>query len=192
MISVDSNWTLFLDRDGVINERLPGDYVSDWEQFQFYPGNLEALAFLASIFSRIIVVTNQQGIGKGLMREDQLNSIHAQMKLQITDAGGRIDGIYACPDLKSKPNNCRKPAPAMAWQAQQDFPEIDFQKSIMVGDSLSDIAFGNILGMQTVLITSKTDELDAINLAIQQRKIQVNYSCKSLKEFKGMVEIWND
>lgn len=174
--------TLFLDRDGVINERLPGDYVAHWSVFQFTPRALEALAFFAIHFRHIIVVTNQQGIGKGKMSEAQLAEIHQKMLAEIQAAGGRIDAVYHCPDLSSVSNNCRKPAPAMAWQAQEDFPTINFQQSIMVGDSVSDIEFGQNLGMHTVLITGKEDELAKLEHALSNG-LRIDQRRTSLWEF---------
>ncbi len=144
---------LFLDRDGVINKRLDNDYVKLWESFHFLPGVLRALKLLKNHFDRIIVVTNQQGIGKGLMTEDQLELIHENMLKAIRDNGGKIDKIYYCPDLATKPNNCRKPSPYMSLQAQKDFPGLIFKNAVMVGDTQSDVAFGKNLGMKTVLIS---------------------------------------
>ncbi len=152
---IDKSWTLFLDRDGVINERLVDDYVKTWQEFEFLPGVKEALAKLAKIFGRIIIVSNQQGIGKGLMTEQDLEYIHAEMLAEIEEASGRLDAIYFCPELKENDPECRKPNPGMAYQAQQDFPEIDFGKSLMVGDSESDMAFGKRLGMQCVFIGAR-------------------------------------
>lgn len=153
-----SKHTLFLDRDGVINERLPGAYVSDWADFHFLAGVLDAMTIFTDYFARIIIVTNQQGIGKGLMTEQQLDLIHQKMEATIRQHGGQVDGIFFCPALSNDPNNCRKPAPAMALQAQTSFPEIDFSQSTMVGDSISDIRFGHNLGMRTILVDTKTDE----------------------------------
>lgn len=151
--------TLFLDRDGVINQRLPGAYVRRWEEFIFLPGVLLAIVLLKGYFDRIIVVTNQQGIGKGLMTNDDLHAVHRKMCREIEQAGGRIDAIYYCPDLKTRADNCRKPAPAMALQAQRDAPDIDFTRSVMVGDAASDMVFGRQLGMQTVLIETNGEEI---------------------------------
>jgi len=143
--------TLFLDRDGVINRHLPDDYVKNWEEFEFLPGVLDALVLLSDIFQHIVVVTNQRGVGKGLMTENDLNTIHETMLSVIQKNGGRIDKIYYCTDLENESIN-RKPNSGMANQAKKDFPGIDFEKSIMVGDSTSDIEFGNRLGMKTILI----------------------------------------
>ncbi len=150
---IDHSWTLFLDRDGVINRRRIGDYVKTWEEFEFLPGSLEAIVDFSKWFHVLVVVTNQQGIGKGLMSENDLNSIHKQMVKSIKDAGGRIDKVYHCPNLRSDHAECRKPKPGMGMQAQKDFPSIDFSKSIMVGDSISDMQFGEALGMKNIFIS---------------------------------------
>lgn len=152
--------TLFLDRDGVINRRLPGRYVQEWSEFRFLPGVPDTIARLCAHFDRVVVVTNQQGIGKGLMSAEDLHAVHHQMTAALVRAGGRIDGIYFCPDLASSQDNCRKPAPAMGLWARRDFPDIDFRHSVMVGDSLSDMVFGKELGMFTVLITTKEEAGD--------------------------------
>jgi histidinol-phosphate phosphatase family protein len=154
---VNSDWTLFLDRDGVINERLDNDYVKNWEQFIFLPGVLEALGNFSNTFSRIFIVTNQAGIEKGLMTHEDLRTIHEHMMEYIIYHGGRIDEIYYCPYKPDLDPLCRKPNPGMALQAKKDFPEINFQLSVMVGDSHSDIIFGNRLGMKTVLVGNKAD-----------------------------------
>ena len=153
---IDKSWTLFLDRDGVINRRLLDDYVKRWDEFEFLPGVKEAIAKLSRIFGRVVIVSNQQGIGKGLMTEKDLDHIHSMMVHEIEEAGGRIDAIYHCPELKEKNPECRKPKPGMALQAQKDFPEIDFEKSVMIGDSESDIEFGKRLGMLTVFTKKLT------------------------------------
>jgi len=161
-LDVDFGWTLFLDRDGVINRRLPGDYVKDLEQFAFLDGVLPALAIFQSLFHRIIIVTNQQGIGKGLMTEVQLQALHRYMLRAIRDSGGRIDAVYHCPALERDTDPCRKPQPGMARQAQADFPSIDFSRSIMVGDSISDMRFGAGLGMINVLVETKAEAMEKL------------------------------
>lgn len=145
---------LFLDRDGVINKHLPGDYVKNVEQFEFLPGVLDALVQFSAYFTQIVVVTNQQGIGKGLYTEDDLNEVHTFMLEKITEAGGRLDAVYFCPSLEIENPICRKPNVGMALQAQRDFPAIDFKQSVMIGDSMSDMQFGRNLGMFTIWISS--------------------------------------
>lgn len=155
-ITIDETWTLFLDRDGVINKNLPnGEYVTSWEEFEFLPDVKRALRYFDMIIGRIVVVTNQQGIGKELMTKDQLHEIHNTMVATIKEDGGRIDRVYYCPDLEEDESPCRKPEIGMAMWAKRDFPEIDFTKSIMVGDKISDMRFGLTLGMECFFITDK-------------------------------------
>ena len=149
----DLSWTLFLDRDGVLNKEKPGDYIRSWEEFVFEEGVLEAMRALRPIFGRIIVVTNQRGVGKGLMTERDLEEIHFRMQSWIHAQGGRIDKIYACTDLELD-SPYRKPNPGMAYAAKADFPEIELHRSVMVGNHLRDMEFGRRLGMYTVWIAS--------------------------------------
>ncbi len=146
---------LFLDRDGTINRRIVDGYVMCIEEFEFLPGALEAIFKCSDLFERIFIVTNQQGIGKEIMTHEELNEVHQYMVDEINNANGRIDQIYYCPTLAIHDPLCRKPQPGMAMQAQSDFPEVDFEDSIMIGDMPSDIEFGNRLGMETVLLCDK-------------------------------------
>jgi D-glycero-D-manno-heptose 1,7-bisphosphate phosphatase len=152
---IDPSWTLFIDRDGVINTRIFADYVKKVEDFHFETGVFEFFKFANTHFHKIIVVTNQQGVGKGLMTFSELEKIHDFMKQTIHSNDGRIDHIYAATNLKNNEFDTRKPLPFMGNKAKLDFPSIDFKKSIMIGDTNSDILFGKNLGMKTVLVTSK-------------------------------------
>lgn len=157
---VDSTWTLFLDRDGVINERNFNGYITTVEDFKFLPDVEVSIAKLTQKFNRIIVVTNQQGIGKNLMTERNLFEIHSYMSDRIYEAGGKIDKCYFAPNLRGAEDDMRKPGPAMAELAKMEFPEIEFERSVMIGDTDSDILFGKNLGMKTVKVISaeKTKE----------------------------------
>lgn len=172
-------WTLFLDRDGVINERIVGGYVRKWAEFNFLDGVLEALPILARKFDCIVVVTNQQGIAKGVMTDEDLNRIHANMLEEVTINGGRIDKIYYCSEHERDNPICRKPNIGMALEAQFDFPKIDFEYAIMVGDSVSDIEFGYRMKMKTVLIETKMD-IDIVTLKKIEDKIDYKFSSLSL------------
>jgi D-glycero-D-manno-heptose 1,7-bisphosphate phosphatase len=152
---IDASWTLFLDRDGVINQRDFSGYIQKKEQFYFEEGVLDFLKFASFHFGKIIVVTNQQGVGKGLMSLNALESIHECMISEINKAGGRIDAVYVATNLKNADNDRRKPLSVMGLEAQNTFPEIDFSKSIMIGDTDSDLKFGKKLGMITILKKSK-------------------------------------
>lgn len=153
LTAIDQTWTLFLDRDGVINEETVGEYVLNWQQFIFSKDALKAFEIFTHKFGRIFIVTNQRGVSKKLMTEEDLHLIHKEMQIEISAAGGKIDKIYYCIDLDDA---CfyRKPNPGMAVQAKEDFPEIDFRRSIMVGNKPSDMKFGRASGMFTVFVAS--------------------------------------
>ncbi len=150
---IDTSWTLFLDRDGVLNYEKKEDYIRNWAEFHFYEGVPMAIAALNHLFGRSIITTNQKGIGKGLMTAEDLQHIHYPMLQAIGNAGGKIDRIYYCPDLADDSPN-RKPQPGMAFQAKSDFPEIVLSKSIMVGNRMSDMKFGRNAGMHTVFLAT--------------------------------------
>lgn len=151
-------WTLFLDRDGVINHDKDNDYIRNTDEFKFYDDTLAALKQLAGIFPRIIIVTNQKGVGRGLMTANDLQEIHHLLLSEVQKAGGRIDKIYFCSDIDNHSPN-RKPNPGMAFQAKQDFPEIDFTRSIIVGNRLSDMEFGRNAGMYTSFVATTHPEI---------------------------------
>ena len=155
--SIDSSWTLFLDRDGVINFERNNDYVKSWDEFKFYDSSLQALPLLSTIFNKIIVTTNQKGVGRGIMTEAALQLIHQNMISEIEKVGGRIDHIFYCTDLDNASIN-RKPQPGMALQAKEKFPTIDFSKSIMVGNRTSDMEFGRNAKMHTVFLATTHPE----------------------------------
>ena len=143
--------TLFLDRDGVLNRHLPGDYVRSLAQWEWMPGILPELARWAARFRRIVLVTNQRGVGRGLMADADLSRIHAQMMADILEAGGRIDLILTCTAV-SEDDSRRKPNPGMFYEAQALFPDIDAKSSVLLGDSPSDAAFAENCGMQFILL----------------------------------------
>jgi len=160
MFEITPEWTIFLDRDGVLNREKEGDYIRHVSELQLLPGVTEALSILSARFLHVIVVTNQKGIGKGIMSEEDLAEIHSALLQRITATGGRIDHIYHCPDTAAD-SPCRKPNPGMGRQAMHDFPSIDLQRSVMVGNTLSDMQFGRALGCQTVFIESNKPKPEA-------------------------------
>jgi len=153
-LKIDKTWSLFLDRDGVINKRIVGGYVRSWDQFEFLPAVLDALKLISGNFERIIVVSNQQGVGKGLMTDKDVEAIHERMAEEIRKAGGTIDKTYYCPFLEENKSILRKPNIGMALKARKEFPGINFKRSVMVGDSFSDMIFGKRLKMKTVLLSN--------------------------------------
>jgi D-glycero-alpha-D-manno-heptose 1-phosphate guanylyltransferase len=157
---IDQSWTLFLDRDGVINKKRDNDYVKNLEELELLPGAIEAIALLSHFFGKVIIVTNQQGVGKGLMTIGDVQKIHDVIRNKVETHGGKIDAFYCAPQLKSENSPMRKPNIGMAQKAKEDFPEIDFSKSIMLGDSKSDMEFGERANMKTVLVGAKQPDIN--------------------------------
>jgi histidinol-phosphate phosphatase family protein len=142
--------------------------VKTWEAFKFYEESLLALPILAKKFKTIVITTNQKGVGKGLMSEDDLTNIHQNMVLEINKVGGRIDHIFYCTDLDNESIN-RKPQPGMVFQAKEIYPQIEFTKSIMVGNRTSDMEFGRNAGLHTVFLATTHPETSFPNPIIDYR-----------------------
>jgi len=142
--NINSSWTLFIDRDGVMNDEKHEDYIHTWEEFKFYKGVKEAFEIFNKKLGVIVIITNQRGVAKGLTKIEDLHLIHNNMQEEIEAAGGRIDNIYVCTDMESEN---RKPNPGMGLQAIKDFPEIDLSKSLMIGNTINDMKFGRNLGV---------------------------------------------
>ena len=153
-LDIDNGWTLFLDRDGVINVESLGSYITQWDDFIFHDGALEAIRLASNLFGNIIVVSNQRGVGRGIMTLNALKEINVNLRSAVAKHGGKIDKIYNCTAVSDEDRN-RKPNTGMGLQAQEDFPQIDFKRSIMVGNSIPDLEFGKRLSMHTVFITTK-------------------------------------
>ncbi|MFT4024616.1 MAG: HAD-IIIA family hydrolase [Flavihumibacter sp.] len=152
LAAINSNWTLFLDRDGVLNIEKIDDYIYHRGEFRLYENTLEALAILQPVFGHSVLVTNQRGVEKGLMTEEALLDIHRHLQEQLAGHGIKpLDGIYYNTSLLNDHPD-RKPQTGMALRAQADFPDICFSKSLMVGNNLSDMFFGRNAGMHTVFV----------------------------------------
>ncbi|WP_239462006.1 D-glycero-alpha-D-manno-heptose-1,7-bisphosphate 7-phosphatase [Occallatibacter savannae] len=144
--------TVFLDRDGVINKKMPErQYVRTIDEFQLLPGVAEAIAQMNRAGMRVIVLSNQRGIALGLYSAAAVDAIHQHLQSELRRSQARIDAFFYCPHDKSS-CNCRKPLPGLYEQARKQFPDLSPETSVMVGDSLSDIEFGSALGMRTVWI----------------------------------------
>ena len=180
--------TLFLDRDGVINYKIENDYVKSIQDFKFIPEFIYVVKDLSLLFNRIIIITNQQGIGKGLMSISDLNEIHEYMLNTINDNNGKIDKIYFCPHHPAKgfPNenkkykvicSCRKPKPGMYLEIANEL-NISLSETIVVGDSLRDLEAAQKVGAQSILVLTGKGEKTyqySYNRSPKCRKI---YACK--------------
>jgi D-glycero-D-manno-heptose 1,7-bisphosphate phosphatase len=143
---------IFLDRDGVLNRKLPeGAFVRDWDQFQWLPGAVEAVARMTRAGWIVMVVSNQRGIALGRFTVTQLELIHANMRADLGLHGARLGGIYYCPHDRGE-CQCRKPGTGLFAQAQKEFPQVAAENSVVIGDSLSDIQAGKRLDMKTIFI----------------------------------------
>lgn len=144
--------TVFLDRDGVLNQKMPeGQYVTSPAEFHPLPGVDAAIARLNRAGLRVIVVSNQRGIALGLYQRADVDAIHAAFQATLKAQGAHVDAFYFCPHDKNE-CTCRKPLPGLFEQARADFPELAAEASVMIGDSWSDIEFGRRLGMRTIFL----------------------------------------
>jgi D-glycero-D-manno-heptose 1,7-bisphosphate phosphatase len=157
--------TVFLDRDGILNEKMPDHrYVTRWEEFRVLPGVPEAVRRLNEAGLRVVVVSNQRGIAKGLYTTADLEAMHAQFQRLLGREGARIDGFFICPHEENE-CNCRKPLTGLFEQAVARFPEITAATSVMIGDSASDVEFGRRLGMKTILVDARDSAAQVAELA---------------------------
>lgn len=175
---IEGDWSLFLDRDGVINHRIVGDYVRSINQLELYGDIEKTIANLSGIFAHTFVVTNQQGIGKGLMTSEDVEQIHEFIAKKVKSENGKIDAFYFAPQLKIENHPLRKPGIGMALKAKMQFPLVDFKKSVMVGDSESDIVFGKKAGMKTVFIQTQSKKLETV---------EADFSFASLQDFANWI-----
>jgi D-glycero-D-manno-heptose 1,7-bisphosphate phosphatase len=144
--------TVFLDRDGVLNEKMPeGSYVTSSDDFHVLAGVPEAIAALNRAGLRVIVVSNQRGIALGLYAAGNVDAIHADFQRNLANHGAHIDAFFICPHDRGQ-CNCRKPLPGLFEQAAARFPAIKAASSVMIGDSLVDIEFAHRVGMIAILI----------------------------------------
>ena len=156
-INIEPYDTLLLDRDGTINVHLIGDYVKNWNEFEFIPGVLDAMPQFAQHFKHIFIVTNQRGIGKGKYTEMDLADIHQHMGNAIQKAGGRIDGIYYCSSL-TEDDFRRKPGKGMFDDILRDYPDVQPSKTLMVGDGDVDKEFAKNCGISFCRVDSLKKE----------------------------------
>ncbi|MDI6781124.1 MAG: D-glycero-beta-D-manno-heptose 1,7-bisphosphate 7-phosphatase [bacterium] len=156
---------VFLDRDGVINKKLEGDYVKSYDEFSFLPGVIDAIKKIKQKGLMVIIITNQSGIGRGIMSEDDLINVHEQMLAELKKNGVTIDAIYYCPHSPDNGCDCRKPKDGLFKQALMDF-NIDMRNSWMIGDEQKDVEAGEKAGCQTYLLSKGELLIKAIELLL--------------------------
>jgi D-glycero-D-manno-heptose 1,7-bisphosphate phosphatase len=144
---------IFIDRDGVINCRRPGDYVLDWSQFVFMPGIREALQQLSTLRLPLIIISNQAAVGKGLLDSAGVEEITARMNEALLADGTSLSAAYYCTHRIEDHCACRKPKPALLFSAAADF-NIDLSRSIFIGDSDTDVQAARAAGCASVLFGS--------------------------------------
>lgn len=142
---------LILDRDGVVNITKPNGYISSFSEFVFTDGFKSNIKLLSECFDRIFITTNQAGIGKGIMTENELLTLHECMLSEIKKLGGSIDKVYYSKGIDDT-DKTRKPNTGMAENIKRDFPDIDFSKTIVVGDSFADRLFANRINAKFILV----------------------------------------
>ena len=141
---------VFLDRDGTLN-RERADYVKSWQEFEWLPGALDALAELVSLGVPVLVVTNQSALGRGILDPSALHAIHAQAQAEALAAGGRLDDFLICPHAPADGCTCRKPKPGLLLQAAARY-NLDLQCCVFVGDSLTDMQAAEAAGCGWLLV----------------------------------------
>ena len=187
----------FLDRDGVINCKPPeGLYVTRWEEWHFLPGAAKAIGLLNRAGFRVIVVSNQRCVAKGLITPRELDAMHQRMCDELAAAGARIDGIYYCPHENQPSCGCRKPAPGMLLAAARTH-RIDLAASWMIGDSDIDVQAGRNAGCRTARLrrsdeTTRDDTdvlapslLEAVSQILRREKVVADRRDSAALELPG-------
>jgi histidinol-phosphate phosphatase family protein len=142
---------IFLDRDGVINERIAGGFVTAWDEFRFLPGIPQAVAALARLRLPMIVVSNQAGVSERRIRPSALQDLTGRFVGALARAGARIDAVYYCPHAPDDGCRCRKPRPGLLLEAARDW-RLDLGRSVLIGDSARDLEAARAAGCRSVLL----------------------------------------
>jgi len=141
---------VFLDRDGVLIENRP-DYVRNWSQVTILPSAISALSSIKHTGYKVIVVTNQSAIGRGIISYDAAREINARLVEAIRERGGQIDRVYMCPHMPEDHCNCRKPRPGLIFQAAEEL-SLDLHHSWLIGDAWSDLLAGQAAELYGVIM----------------------------------------
>ncbi|MCD6217737.1 HAD-IIIA family hydrolase [bacterium] len=169
---------VFIDRDGTINIAGAGEYITSWPMFKFIPGTLEAFATLAKLPVKILIVTNQSAVHRGLITKYGIELIHGMMEFEIVSNGGRIDGLKYCPHTAKENCDCRKPKTLLFEELAKEHA-IDIERSINIGDHIRDMQAGNDLGMTNIMV--RTGHGKMMNLDMSSHEINIHYVVDDLK-----------
>lgn len=170
---------IFLDRDGVLIENRP-DYVREWSQVNPFPDAIRALSRVAMKNYKVVIVTNQSAVGRGLITLDAAQTINRLLIDLICQQGGQVDGVYMCPHEPDAGCSCRKPRPGLLMRAAQEL-SLDLQRSWMIGDAWTDLQAGQAAGLRNVILV-KTGR-GAEQLLQPRPKILVNhFICENLAD----------
>ncbi|PJB21790.1 MAG: HAD family hydrolase [Euryarchaeota archaeon CG_4_9_14_3_um_filter_38_12] len=156
---------VFLDRDGVINKNR-ANYVKSWDEFEFLPNAKKGIKLLNDNGFKILIITNQSVVGRGIIKEKTLNEIHEKMLKELNKCRCRIEKIYCCPHAPWDNCDCRKPKPGMLLKAADDF-DLDLKECHFIGDSKTDEEAGKIVGCKTYLVSENRDLLDIVRTLIK-------------------------
>lgn len=173
--------TIILDRDGVINHDRD-DFVKSPDEWIPIAGSLEAIARLHQAGYRVIVATNQSGIGRGLFDASTLDAIHAKMQQAVQAKGGKISAIYFCPHTPDDHCECRKPRPGLLEQAQRDYG-FTADEVCVVGDSLRDIEAGQAMGYESFLVKTGKGERMLLKHANALQSVVVSNNLLGVVDF---------
>ncbi len=169
---MEGPFTVFVDRDGVIN-RDSDAYIKNCDEFHFLPGSLTAIARLTQMGYQVIVITNQSIIGRKMVEMDVLEAIFQKLVKGVEDTGGKIKDIFFCPHAPGDNCDCRKPLPGMILKAKEKY-DIDLDKSCMIGDSAKDIECGKNAGCRVTLLV-KTGNGKKAEVELIEKKSQPDY-----------------
>jgi len=162
---------IILDRDGVLNRKAEkARYVCTWEDWKWLPGAVEAISLLKRNGYSVIIVSNQAGIARGAMREEDLKHIHSNMISELRKEGGDVDRIYYCPHGWDDGCECRKPKPGMLFQAQRAF-HIDLTRTFFIGDDERDVQAGQAAGCKTLLVDEHNSLLKLVKEIIMENEV---------------------
>jgi D-glycero-D-manno-heptose 1,7-bisphosphate phosphatase len=158
---------LFIDRDGVINKDPGGwtktGYVTDWKDFHFIPGTLQALKILKERGIKVIVASNQGGVNKGLYTKSELSKVNSSMLKEVEKAGGAIEEVFYCVHRDEDNCECRKPKPGMLEMASKKY-KINPKTTYFIGDAKTDIMAGKKAGCGSILVLSGKSSSENIGL----------------------------